>query len=100
MSNIAGPKVPTLFRTLADTNNRSSAQVNAVLGLKCVECAIPGEKSSEKLTLQGCKLMVAQLVIEIYSTTKGASRTELVSVFSFIKMSGRLEICLFILSDW
>jgi hypothetical protein len=96
MSNIAGPKVPTLFRTLADTNNRSSAQVNAVLGLKCVECAIPGEKSSEKLTLQGCKLMVAQLVIEIYSTTK----TELVSVFSFIKMSGRLEICLFILSDW
>jgi hypothetical protein len=31
MSNIAGLKVPTLFRTLADTNNRSSAQVNAVV---------------------------------------------------------------------
>ena len=95
MSNIAGLKVPTLFRTLTDTNNRSSAQVNAVVGF---ECAIPGEMSSEKLTLQGCKLMVAQLVNEIYSTTKGASRTELISVFSFIKMSGRLEICLFILS--
>ena len=47
MSNIAGPKV-TLFRTLADPKNRSSAQVNAVLGLKFVECAIHRKKVKRK----------------------------------------------------
>jgi len=37
-----------LFRTLADTKNRSSAQVNAVLGLKFVECAIPWKNVKRK----------------------------------------------------
>ena len=41
--------------------------------------------------LQGYKLTVAQLMIKIYSTANGVSRTALISVFSFIKMSGRLE---------
>ena len=38
----------TLFRTSADTKFRSSAQVNAMLGLKFVEYVIPGEKFKRK----------------------------------------------------
>jgi len=37
-----------LFQTLADTKNRSAAQVNAVLGLQFVECAIPEKKVKRK----------------------------------------------------
>ena len=92
-----------MFRTLADTKNCSSAQMNAVLGLKFVEYDSQ-EKSRAKSWYrelwQGYKLTVAQLVIKIYSTASGVSRMALISVFSFINMSGRLDICLFILSEW
>ena len=37
-----------MFRTLADTKNCSSAQMNAVLGLKFVECTIPKKKVEQK----------------------------------------------------
>ena len=41
-------KCPTLFQTSADTKNRSSPQVNAMLGLKFVQYAIPGKKFKQK----------------------------------------------------
>jgi hypothetical protein len=34
-----------LIQTLVDSKNRNSAQVNAMLGLKFVEEAIPGQNS-------------------------------------------------------
>jgi hypothetical protein len=37
-----------LFCTLADTKNRSSAQVKAVMSLKFVECAITRKKVKRK----------------------------------------------------
>jgi hypothetical protein len=37
-----------LFCTLADTKNRSSAQVKAVMSLKFVECAIIRKKVKRK----------------------------------------------------
>ena len=88
MPNIAGPKVWHCL-SLADTKNCNTAQVDVVLGIKFVEGAIPEKKvkrkaDTEDSVLQGYKLMVAQLVIEI---------------FSLPKVRQRLEICLFILSD-
>jgi hypothetical protein len=37
-----------MFRTLADAKNCSSAQMNAVLGLKFVEFTIPKKKVEQK----------------------------------------------------
>jgi hypothetical protein len=54
----------------------------------CSMCDYRG-KSWHRELWQGYKLTVAQLVIKIYSTANGVSRTALISVFSFIKMSGR-----------
>ena len=66
MPNIAGPKVFSRYQ------NCNTTQVDVVLGIQFVEGAIPEKKvkrkaDTEDSVLQGYKLMVAQLVIEIFS---------------------------------
>ena len=83
-----------MFKSLADTKNRNPAQVDVVLGIKFVDGGIPEKKvkrkaDTEDFVLQGYKLTVTQLVIEIYSIANGVSRTTLNSVYSFIKKSDR-----------